>query len=256
MRSVLEQGYPNLEYIVLDGGSTDHSVEIIQRYQDRLAYWASAPDDGQTAAINTGFRMATGEIVTWLNADDVLFPGGIQAAVACFVAHPEVDYVYGDSALLAPDGSVELSQACISFDRNVLLYGRSLISQPASFMRRATWLRLGPLDERYDFCMDIEYWVRAAVHGAQFRAVQYPMAGSRLHGQTKTSTQRAKLDWQHRRILNEYGLLAFRDVPLLNLWLYRLLLMGYKAKAVLKRGITRGQIHVGAATRLRRRYGM
>ena len=254
--SVVEQGYPNLEYIVMDGGSTDQSVEIIRRYADRLAYWVSAPDDGQTAAINKGFGIATGDIVTWLNADDVLFPGGVQAAAECFVAHPEADFVYGDSALLAPDGSIALSQQCIAFDRKVLLYGRSLISQPASFIRRAAWLRLGPLDERYDFCMDLEYWVRAVAHDVRFKTVRQPIAGSRLHSQTKTSTQRAKLDWQHRRILNQYGLLPFRNVPFLNLWLYRLLLLRYKTKAVIKRGITRGQFHVGAASRLRRRHGM
>jgi len=164
--SVLNQSYPNIEYIIIDGGSSDNSVEIIQSCQDQLAYWVSEPDRGQVDAINKGFSASTGDYITWLNSDDILFPDSIQPVAACFEQHPEADFVYGDYALLAPDGSPELIQSCIDFDQRVLLYGRSVISQPASFMRRSLWERLGPLDERFDFCMDIEYWTRSIMAGA------------------------------------------------------------------------------------------
>ena len=96
MRSVLEQDYPNIEYIVIDGGSSDGSLEIIQKYADRLAYWQSQKDKGQTDAINQGFARANGEILAWLNSDDILYPGAVTAAVKQLLEHPEVGMVYAD----------------------------------------------------------------------------------------------------------------------------------------------------------------
>ena len=104
LRSVLEQDYPNLEYIVIDGGSTDGSVEIINKYADQLAYWQSQPDQGQTDAINQGFAHATGEILAWLNSDDLLLPGAVSAAVRALEEHPEAAMVYGDALLINAQG--------------------------------------------------------------------------------------------------------------------------------------------------------
>jgi glycosyltransferase involved in cell wall biosynthesis len=97
IQSVLSQDYPNLEYIIIDGGSTDSSVDLIRKYEDRLAGWISEEDSGQAEAINKGFERATGEIVAWINSDDYYLPGAIRSAVEALEAHPECGFVYGDA---------------------------------------------------------------------------------------------------------------------------------------------------------------
>lgn len=104
LRSVLDQNYPAIEYLVADGGSTDGSVEVLQRYTDRLAWWVSEPDRGQTDALNKGFARARGEILAWLNSDDTYEPGAIAAAVAYLTAHPEIGMVYADTHFIDENG--------------------------------------------------------------------------------------------------------------------------------------------------------
>ena len=104
IRSVLEQDYPNLEYIVVDGGSKDDSVEVIKKYQDRLAWWVSEKDKGHADALNKGFSHATGEILAWLNSDDIYFPGAVSEAISILQRHPEVGMVYGDADLIDDSG--------------------------------------------------------------------------------------------------------------------------------------------------------
>ena len=149
LRSVLEQDYSSMEVIVIDGGSTDGSVEIIQRYADRLAYWASESDRGQVDAINKGLQRASGEIVAWLNSDDLYLPGAVSDAVAVLTAHPDAGMVYGDGLLIDSENRLldrhhyppltALDLLCF----NVLL-------QPATFMRRSALEEAGFLSEAYD----------------------------------------------------------------------------------------------------------
>ena len=162
LRSVLEQDYPNLEYIVIDGGSTDGSLEIIHKYADRLAYWQSQPDQGQTDAINQGFARASGEILAWLNSDDLLLPGAVSAAVRALQAHPEAAMVYGDALLINAEGKTIGKFPAAQTDYRKLRRGYVHIPQQASFFRADLWRQVAPLDVSFYFAMDYDLWVRLA----------------------------------------------------------------------------------------------
>ena len=189
IRSVLDQGYPNLEYFVVDGGSSDQSPEIIRRYAKRLAWWVSEPDRGQAEAINKGLRRATGDVVAWINSDDYYLPGAFKAAVETLLHQPRVGLVYGD--VLAVD---EAGQPL-----NRLSYGNwglegllrfQIIGQPAVFMRRETLRRVGYLDVRYHYLLDHQLWIRmAAAAGAQY--VPELWAAARFHAEAKNVAQAA-----------------------------------------------------------------
>ncbi len=186
MRSVLDQDYPNLEYIVVDGGSTDGSVEIIRKYADRLAWWVSEPDGGQTEAINKGFARASGEILAWLNSDDTYEPGAVAAAATFLQAHPAVGLVYGDANFIDAAGQVigKFNAQKTSLKR--LRRGGVYIPQQAAFWRAALWRQVGPLDPSFYFAMDYDLWVRLA----RVSEIRYlpgrVWANFRLHGDAKT----------------------------------------------------------------------
>ena len=186
LRSVLEQDYPNLEYIVVDGGSTDGSAALIEKYADRLAYWVSEPDHGQTEAINKGFARATGEILAWLNSDDTYEPGAVAAAVQFLQAHPEVGLVYGDVNFIDAEGGVigKFNAQQTSLKR--LQRGGVYIPQQAAFWRADLWRQVGPLDPSFYFAMDYDLWVRLA-RVSEIRYVPGKVwANFRLHGDAKT----------------------------------------------------------------------
>lgn len=188
MRSVLEQDYPNIEYIVMDGASTDGSLEVIQRYQHKLSYWESVPDKGQTDAINKGFARATGDILAWLNSDDLLLPGAVSAAVKQLQSHPEVGMVYGDTIFVNADGEKIGKFAAAQTDLKRLQRGYVHIPQQASFFRVDLWRKVGPLDPTFYFAMDYDLWVRLA-RLAPLLYVPELWACFRLHGDTKTISE-------------------------------------------------------------------
>ena len=162
MLSVLGQDYPNLEYIVIDGASNDGSAEIIRKYADRLAYWCSEPDRGQTDAINKGFSHAGGEILAWLNSDDTYNPGTVRKAVEFLQEHPEIGMVYGDMAFIDEnDRPIGMFKAALT-DLKRLRRGYVHVPQPAAFFRAALWQQVGPLDASFYFAMDYDLWVRLA----------------------------------------------------------------------------------------------
>ena len=185
LRSVLEQDYPNLEYIVIDGGSSDGSLEIIQKYADRLAYWQSQPDQGQTDAINQGFARASGEILAWLNSDDLLLPGAVSAAVRALQAHPEAAMVYGDALLINAEGKTIGKFPAAQTDYRKLRRGYVHIPQQASFFRADLWRQVAPLDVSFYFAMDYDLWVRLAAL-APLVYVPQLWAAFRLHGAGKS----------------------------------------------------------------------
>lgn len=162
IRSVLGQDYPAIEYIIVDGGSTDGSQEIIRRYANRLAWWVSEPDRGQTDAINKGFAHARGELFAWLNSDDTYLPGAVSQAVATLQAHPEAGMVYGDANLVDETGAVIGRFPAAQTDYRRLRRGYVHIPQQAAFFRASLWRQVGPLDPTFYFAMDYDLWVRLA----------------------------------------------------------------------------------------------
>lgn len=186
--SVLTQDYPSLEYLILDGGSSDGSVDIIRKYEDRLAYWVSEPDAGQSDAINRGWRLARGEILAYLNSDDLYLPGAVSAAVRFFRSQPEVGIGYGACEFLDQIGGVASLITPLDFSLSRLLLG-NFIAQPSVFLRKAVLEQIGPLDTSLRYCMDYDLWVRAAVAGVQIARVPgRTLARFRIWWGSKTST--------------------------------------------------------------------
>jgi glycosyltransferase involved in cell wall biosynthesis len=186
MRSVLDQDYDNLEYIVVDGGSTDESVGIIKRYADRLAWWISEPDQGQGDAINKGFLHASGEIWAWLNSDDIYYPGTVARAVECLWNNPEAGMVYADTDLIDASGVVMGRFSARQTDYARMLRGSVHIPQQSTFIRSECWREVGGVDPSFFFAMDFDLWVRLAKI-TTFRYVPQCWAAFRLHGQGKTT---------------------------------------------------------------------
>ncbi len=204
IRSVLEQVYPAIEYILVDGGSTDASVEIIQRYADCLAWWVSEKDGGQAEALNKGLRRAQGEIIGWLNSDDIYLPGALASVLAAFEAHPEAGLVYGDA--LSIDAQGKPFNHMRSRPHTLLdLLSFSIISQPAVFMRRSVLQQVDYLDPTYHFLLDHDLWIRIA---RQYPIVYIPQtwAGARYHALAKNRTFGAACGQEARRLITTLGL--------------------------------------------------
>ena len=185
LRSVLEQDYPNIEYIVVDGGSTDGSVDILRRYSDRLAWWVSEEDKGQTDAINKGFAHANGEILAWLNSDDTYKPRAVAEAVKFLCGRPEVGLVYGDANYIDENGHVIGHFPAAQTDSRLLRRGYVHIPQQSAFFRAALWREVGPLDPSFYFAMDYDLWVRLA-RIAPVQYVPHLWADFRLHASGKS----------------------------------------------------------------------
>jgi len=187
IQSVLNQDYPRIEYIIIDGGSTDESVEIIRKYAVRLSAWVSEADRGQTDAINKGFGRAKGEILAWINSDDTLLPNAVAEAVAFLQEHPQVGMVYGDAYYIDANGQVVGKFPAAQTDLKKLRRGYVHIPQQASFFRKAIWDQVGPLDTDFYFAMDYDLWVRIAAR-APIRYLPSVWANFRLHEDAKTIT--------------------------------------------------------------------
>ncbi len=185
MRSVLEQNYPKIEYIVVDGDSTDGSQEIIKQYANRLAWWVSEPDSGQTDAINKGFSRATGDIFAWLNSDDTYEPGALAGASDFLQKNPEVGLVYGDTNFIDAEDRVigKFNAQQTSLGR--LQRGGVYIPQQSAFWRADLWQQVGPLDPSFYFAMDYDLWVRLA-RVTEIHYTPQLWANFRLHGDAKT----------------------------------------------------------------------
>lgn len=184
--SVLEQDYARIEYMVVDGGSADGSVSIIKKYADKLAWWVSEVDQGQTEAINKGFGRAKGQILAWLNSDDTYEPGVVSAAVKFLQAHPNTGMVYADCNFIDEQSSVIGKFNAAQTDYKRLRQGYVHIPQQTMFFRAGLWHAVGPLDPSFYFAMDYDLWVRIASRAAIAYLPGQTWANFRIHKSGKT----------------------------------------------------------------------
>jgi len=202
IRSVLLQGYPNLEYIIIDGGSTDESLDIIKQYEPWLAYWVSEPDRGQSHAINKGLRRASGEIIAYLNSDDMYLTETIRKVVEFLFQHEDVDVVYGDCRVVDEESHLIYVARSREFDLFVELC-RNFVKQPTVFMRRKLLDLVGYFDEELHYVLDIDYWFRAAMR-TRFAYLPLELAVFRLTKETKTGKGSLPFTKERERVLDRF----------------------------------------------------
>ena len=201
IRSVLDQDV-DLEYVIVDGSSTDGTAQILEHYGTRLR-WMSEPDRGQADAVNKGIRLTGGDIIGWLNSDDVYRDGALRMVRELFEAQPRVDVLYGDADLIDALDQV-IGRYYTEPWSLARLYERPFLSQPAVFFRRCVVDRWGLLDESLQYTMDYEYWLRVARGGARFAYLPMTLAGARLHPETKTSSRGLDLYTELHPMLRRY----------------------------------------------------
>ena len=200
LRSVMGQDYPAIEYIVIDGGSDDGSVEIIREYAPNLAWWISEKDEGQADAINKGMARARGEIVAWLNSDDIYLPGAVSLAVKAFQANPEAGLVFGDAITIDADGRPLNSLIFRDWGLIDLLAFR-IICQPAVFLRRWVYEKTGGLNKNYHYMLDHFLWICSARLGP-IQHVPSLWAAARHHASAKNVSQAPGFGAETLRLLD------------------------------------------------------
>lgn len=187
IRSILLQGYPDLEYIIMDGGSKDNSVEIIRKYEPWLSYWVSERDRGQSHAVNKGFERATGDIIAWVNSDDTLENNCLAAIGNFLVKNPDVDVIYGNAKIIDAKGEKIAELRTIPFTPQAFLYNTvHIAAQSSVFWRRELFFKVGMLNEKLRYTMDFELWVKFLESGAKFGFIRSFLGTYRCHGESKT----------------------------------------------------------------------
>ncbi len=201
--SVLNQRYPHIEYIIVDGGSTDNSVEIIKRYESKLAWWVSEKDRGQAHAINKGLERVTGDIVAYLNSDDVFLPGAFDMVAKTFMERPHINWLAGSCLLFG-----NAAEACVKHptpapDVASWLYFNRL-PQQSTFWRRSVMQKHGLFEEKFRYSFDYEYWVRLVHGGERCEVLDFPLAGFRLHPHSKTVAEGTHFAGEDKSLRDHY----------------------------------------------------
>ena len=198
--SVINQNYPNLEYIIIDGGSTDNSVEIIKKYEKHLSYWISEKDSGQSDAINKGLKRAKGDVVAWLNSDDLYCKNTLHEIASLFLDYPKIGIIYGDVLNFRADGSeLRIINHFELFD----FFSRISLHQPSIFWRRSLLEETGLLDEKLHYCMDYELWMKLFLN---FSSIKIDKIFSRFreHSNSKTSSKPINLYLEYQVVVSRF----------------------------------------------------
>lgn len=252
--SILTQNVPNMEVLVIDGGSKDNTVEVLKSYGERIR-WVSERDRGQSDAINKGLRQARGEILAYVNSDDTYEPGAVRRALNTFAEHPEVDFLYGDANFIDGDGRLIMAAKAVDFDRGILFYDHNYICQPATFWRRSVIERIGLFDESLYYFMDYDFFLRAAKAGVRFLHMRESLANLRLHSDCKTvSGSNKDADNMNRvrtEILNRYR--QHFGPMWLTQRMHSALKIMYRSKKLMKDLLENGQLPLASYRRLMKR---
>ena len=215
LRSVLDQGYPDLEYVIVDGGSQDGTLDVIRRYETRLASWTSEPDLGHAHALNKGFARTTGDVMGWLNADDVLHHGALRLLADVFGAFPDVEWLTAQPSHLSPEGAAVAAYPPRRWSRLGFLTGEHrYIQQESTFWRRSLWERSGArLEERYRLACDFELWARLFRH-ARLYSTWGVVGAFRFRPDQRSRTQQDQYEDEVREVVSEeLRLLLQQGVP-------------------------------------------
>lgn len=213
LRSVVDQDYPNIEYIIVDGGSTDNSVEIIGRYSDRIDYWVSETDNGQADAIAKGFAIATGDVMCWLNSDDVFLPGALSKVASFFARHPAAEVVSGGCYYIDANGAPLIEESAwgvytlggrATYNQFRFCGGLGLVWQQSTFWRRKAYEEVGGLDTKLQFILDLDLFTRLAQRG-RFYVIPHFLAAFRLHDETKSRKIKDIRIKEYDNFLMRYG---------------------------------------------------
>jgi glycosyltransferase involved in cell wall biosynthesis len=253
IRSVINQEYPNLEYMILDGGSSDETVSIIKKYARHITYWHSKPDRGQADAINQGLKMATGDILAWLNSDDLYAADAFQLLASYHHHHPDVGCIVGDLGFIDASGHPLYVRKAIPFHFKTALYGGAMVPQPATFFTRAALQRSGLLNESLHYLLDYEFFLRMYVAGVRFGLLQKKLADFRLHEESKTVREYHQHFWlDQQSIILKYK--SFRWCrPENQPKLFRSLRTLYRLRAYAVRSLTRGDWRPFQVTAIRKK---
>jgi glycosyltransferase involved in cell wall biosynthesis len=209
IRSVLLQGYPNLEYIIIDGASTDNSSEIVQRYESWLSYWISEEDKGQSDAINKGFEKAQGKIFYWINSDDILCSNVLQEVATFFHTNPAITFCSGNGYFFTGENiskciTYRINPLNYSFHDLLKYYDGQYLPQPSVFFSRSLWEKAGKLDISLSYAMDLDLWLRFSIE-AKLVSINKDFSELRLHDDSKTCLQNVVFSGEIKEVLLSYS---------------------------------------------------
>jgi glycosyltransferase involved in cell wall biosynthesis len=210
--SVITQGYPNLEYIIIDGGSTDGSVDIIKRYASELAYWISESDNGQSHAINKGLNMATGDWICWQNSDDIFYPSAFFKIAEIIKKSPEVDFIIGDIHLIDEGGNILRDVRYVKPTYRSLLAEGMVLTNQSAFWRKDLQNKVGLFDQNLHYGFDYEWFLRLLAVGKCAVHIPVIMGALRLHEETKTSKCRSMFNIEYAQILEGRSLFKLAKI--------------------------------------------
>lgn len=236
--SVQQQTYPHIEHIVVDGGSNDETLDVLHKFEGTYNLrWISEPDEGQSQALNKGFRLARGDLLGWLNSDDLYLPRAVELAVDHFMAHPQDDMIYGDYYIVDEHQKLLRRRKEIPFDLNMLIHTFSYTaSTTAFFQRRCMHTYQEWLNEQYHYAMDLDFFIRLGKRGCRIAHIPEFMAELRWHNEAKSysPSQRTRLKEEVREIRARYGLQG-PGGQRLGSWALTIGTFFYRAKRVLRK---------------------